>query len=94
MITKEEAIKIAIDYLKLRKRDYTRIFSQEKVSYWENREVLYGKHEGKIMNNYTVSYGVMWGNEEWRAFIMISSETGEVLYSMNSHGWIEELEDE
>jgi hypothetical protein len=94
MITKEDAVKIAIDYLKLRNRNYNSICAAEKVSYWENDEVIHGKHEGKIMNTYTVSYGVIWGNEERRAFVMISSETGEVLYSMNSHGWIEELEDE
>jgi hypothetical protein len=94
MITKEQAITIVEAYLKLRNREYTTICTPEKMAYWENKKILHGKYEDQDMNVFSVNYGVMWGGEERSSFVYLNAETGEVLYSLNSHGWIEELEDE
>ncbi len=84
---------IAENYLKVKKREYTDISPAEKVSYWENRQLLYGEHEGKKMNVFSVGYGYTWGNEIKSAFIIIAAESREVLYSINPHGCIEDLEE-
>ena len=94
MITKEQAKIIAEKYLQEKKREYSAILDTGKIKLRSNSEILFGKYEGKEMQVYSVGYTEMWGDEERLSFIKISAETGEILYSINSHGWIEELEEE
>lgn len=93
MITKEKAYEVVINYLKIRKREYKSLPDKKKIGYKNNDEILYGKREGEKTDVFFMSYGVMWGNEERGAIVYVDANTGEVLYSINSHGWIEELED-
>jgi hypothetical protein len=93
MINKEDAYKIAQDYLKRKNRTYTTLNPIEKIQFEANEKILHGQRRGQIDSTYTVGYGVIWGvNVEKTVFIIISATTGEVLYSLSPHGWIEELE--
>lgn len=94
MIKKEEVIKIAEQYLKTRKRSYTNLDSIDKVQFYEKDKNLYGKRKGEEEDVYVIGYGVIWGNEERSMIIHISANTGEVLYTMSPHGWVEEIEDD
>lgn len=92
IISKEQALKIAKEYLQKNGRDYSSIDDVDSIEHEEKGDVLYGIYEGRIMNVYSVGYGEIWGIEERTMFIIISAESGEVLYSMSPTSWIEELE--
>ncbi len=94
MITKEKAREIAEKYLILKEREYSNLCLSEQVAYWPKKEILFGKYEGSRLDVFSVNYGTIWGNEERSEFIVINAETGDVLYSMDAHGWVEEMEDE
>jgi hypothetical protein len=94
MITKEKARIIAEQYLAERKRNYTSIVNADKIGFWHNRDILYGKYKNTLMDVFSVRYGQIWGLEEKGMYIIIAADTGEVLYSTSPHGWIEEMEDE
>ncbi len=94
MITKEEVRKIAEQYLKERKRKYTTLDSIEKIGFYENDKNLYGKKKGEKSDVFVIGYGQIWGIEERGMILFIDAETGEVLYTMSPHGWVEEIEDD
>ncbi len=94
MITKEQAREIAEKYLGERKRTYTSLSQVEQIGFWHNRDILYGKYKDQLMDVFSVQYGEMWGNEERGMYVIIEAVTGEVLYSISPHGWIEEMEDD
>ncbi len=93
MITKEQARTIAEHYLTERKRKYLSICSTEKITVGVNKKALYGKHKGKLMDMLSVEYGQIFGVEERSIYVKIDADTGEVLYSVSPHGFIEEWED-
>ena len=92
MITKEEVITITTDYLNQRNRKYTDIDSAEEVIFRPEQKVMYGKKKGQLMATFTIGYGEQWGTEIRSMFVEIDAESGEVLYSISPHGWIEEME--
>lgn len=92
MKTKEEIREIAEEYLIQRKRQYSAIEPADKINYDKNDEILYGKRKGEYTDVFTVSYYYTVVNQERDAVIFIDAETGEVLYSINSHGYIEDYE--
>ncbi len=94
MITKDQARIIAEGYLKEKNRQYTTISPVEKIAYRENKKIIYGKYEGGYRNVFVVDYGVLRDGEERSEFIYEDITSGEVLYSLNSHGVVEELEDD
>ena len=92
MITKEEAYKIAVAYLKEKNRNYTSLDEISKIVYDENEKIIYGSRRGEIIKMYTIGYGELWGFEERSFFISIDAETGEVLYTLTPHGFAEDFD--
>lgn len=92
--TKEEIRELAQQYLIEKGRKYSSIESTEKIGYRVNDKILHGKREGEYTDVFIIGYDYTVVNEERGAIIYIDAETGEVLYSINSHGWIEEIEED
>jgi hypothetical protein len=93
MITKEEARKIALNYLAERKREYEEVSPVDKIRFIEKEEVLYGPRSGEIISTYSINYLVDWGLDYESLFIRIDAETGEPLYTMGPTSVIEQFED-
>lgn len=92
MITKEEAHDILKKYLGKKRRDYVTISPVSEIQLKENKKILYGDHESEYLTVYISGYSTLWGVEERGVVVYIAAETGDVLYSLSSHGWVEELE--
>ena len=90
MITEENAIEIAKQYLASRNRNYISIGS---VFFDKGREVIHGKYEDEIKDLFTVSYDIEGYQSPTSHFITIEAETGEVLFTATPHGFAEEWED-
>ncbi len=88
MITKEEVYKKAKEYLDKSKTQYTTI-DVDSIKFEENETVSYGKYEGNKLNIYSVCFGQLWGMEERSIFVDIDAETGEILYIMTPHGYMD-----
>lgn len=85
MITAEEAHKITKKYLYARKRTFISIHSIENIAefgFLSQKEILYGRYEGKLIDVYRVGYTRIWGSEEKKLVINIDANTGEVLNLM------------
>ena len=92
MITKKEALEIALAYIKLKKRTYIEIVEEEKVDLDENSKVLYRKRKGEFIDIYTVWYTVQWAIDEKTLYMQIAADTGEVLYTMTPTAIVEDFE--
>jgi hypothetical protein len=92
MITKEQAFSVLETYLLEKKRDYVSINPVENIGLIENKKCLYGKYAHQRKNVFVASYSSLLANEERGVVVYISAENGEVLYSISSHGWVEETE--
>ena len=93
MITKQEARTIAIEYLAFKQREYEEVLGEETITLTPNHKVLYGDRAGEIKDTYSVCYLIEWGLDFSSCFIKIEADTGDVLYTMSSTGWLEEQED-
>lgn len=94
MITKKEARTKAIEYLKLKKREYIEVFKEKQIPLRENEKILYGDRSEDSIDQYSVGYLVEWGLDFASMFIRIDAHSGEILYTVSPTSWIEELEDE
>lgn len=92
MITKEKAYQIARNYLQTKKRKYSSIDPLSKVMFIPKEKIPYGENKGKIEDVYSISYGQIWGTEEKSMFITILASTGDVLYTISPHGYVEDIE--
>lgn len=92
MITKEEAIKLAEEYLKKRKRDYIEIV-MELVNLKTGIEIGYGLLKDEIRDVWVVAYSEQ-GNDPIYYFIQIEAETGRVLCTLGPHSYVEDWEKE
>ncbi|PZR23546.1 MAG: hypothetical protein DI539_02785 [Flavobacterium psychrophilum] len=90
MKTREEIREIGIEYLKLKNRKYSFIHPAEAVRFYEKDEILFGRRKGEYLDVFEVSYDFTVVNQERGALIYIDAETGEVLYTLSSHGWVED----
>lgn len=93
MITKEHAFNALEAYLREKKRDLISMDSADNIAFIENKKCLYGTYANQYKDVFVAGYSSLWGNEERGVVVYIAAENGEVLYSMSSHGWVEELED-
>lgn len=95
MITKEEALRKAKEYLDKSKIEYSSISNNANgigfVSKDDERyfQESYGKYEGKRINWYSVGFGQIWGIEERSLFVHINADTGELMYILTPHGYID-----
>jgi hypothetical protein len=92
MITKEKAVENIKIYLIDKKRQYLKL-NEEKIRLEENEEIGYGKYEDKKRSIYIMSYEVESYQNTILHFITVDAETGEVLFTMSPHGYVEDWED-
>ncbi|WP_346986175.1 hypothetical protein [Chryseobacterium sp. POE27] len=93
MITKEQALENAIEYIKKRNRSYVYIVTKEKIIYEEKKYINYGKYEEQERNIYVINYDIEGYTEPIPHFIAVDAETGEVLFTATPHGYVEDWED-
>lgn len=92
MITIEEAIEIVKKYLKERNRDYISI-NTENVQFEENERVIYGRYQDEVKNLYTVAYYIEGYQLPIAHYVTLDADSGEVLFTVSPHGYVEEWED-
>ncbi|CDN74805.1 hypothetical protein [Elizabethkingia anophelis] len=92
MITKEDAYNKIKNYLD-KSIKYSSIDNIDKIAFTSKDEMIYpishGKYKGKKIDYYAISYGEMWGIEERSMGILIHAETGELLYIITPHGYLD-----
>lgn len=91
MKTKEEIIGIVKQYLKERRREYSKL-DEDKIFFNENKKIVHGKYYEQYKNIYTISYEKEGYINPKVYFIVIEAEKGEVLYTMSEHGYVEDKE--
>jgi len=90
MITEEQAITIALQYLKEKKRKYDNL---RNVFFNEKSEITRGKYGNTKRDVFVVPYDIEGYRDPILFFINIDKETGEVLYTISAHGCAEDLEE-
>lgn len=94
MITKEKALENVKQYLKDRKRTFKNIDENlDKIHFREKIKIPYGKYEDMIKSVYTIAYYCEGYYEDESLFVTVDTETGEVLFTMHSKGYVEDWED-
>jgi len=93
MITKEKAIEIVKQYLKDRNREYLSI-NESQVNFEENKYVNYGKYYEQKKDMYVVTYYNEGYINPLTYFVSVEAETGEVLFTMSKHGYVEDWEED
>lgn len=92
MITKEEAYNKIKSYLD-RNIKYSSIDTINEIAFTSKEEMNYpishGKYEGQKIDYYAISYGEIWGIEERSMAVLIHAETGELLYIITPHGYLD-----
>lgn len=93
MKTKKEALEIAIKTLKSKDISYVSIATVEQIRYQSEDELIdpipYGKYEGKKIDVFSVFYTEMWGFDERTMEVDIHAHTGEPLYIITPHSFID-----
>ena len=93
MISRSKALQIVKGIPKDKGIDYTRIDDENDIRFKTSQElslpIPYGKYKGERIDLYMVTYGEMWGLEERIMGIDIKGDTGEPLYIIAPHGFIE-----
>lgn len=97
MITKEEAYHKIKSYLD-KNINYSSIDGVDKIALTLRDEmaypIAYGKYKGQKIDYYAISYGEIWGMEERSMGILIHAKTGEILYIITPHGYLDIDEEE
>lgn len=92
MISKEQAYKNGLIFLEKREISNSSIDELEKIFFIskEDMELIpHGKYKGQVIDHYMFSFGQLWGTEERSLFIHIHAHTGEVLYIITPHWYID-----
>ncbi|MEC4004908.1 hypothetical protein OX283_009595 [Flavobacterium sp. SUN052] len=93
MITKEKVKKIVEKYIEEKKVSHTRLVDDaEKITLYKNKKIAYGGREGEIADLYAYGYLAMWTQEEKYFGVYVDAHTGELLYIMTPH-WYIDIED-
>ena len=87
MITKEEALKRGKEYLDTKGIQYSSIYP--RIGFHEKDENLHGKRIGELLDVYSFHFAQLWGLEERGFVLYIDAETGEPLYIMTPHGYMD-----
>ena len=92
-MTRNEALKIAFEYLQRRNRSYSRL-TENRVQFIENNEIAHGKLRGENRDVWIVNYEEEGAMYPYMYFISIDAKTGKVLFTMSRHGYVEDMEEE
>lgn len=87
MITKEEAVIIAENYLKKNQLDYIYL-EKENVMYDKSKQIPYGKYKGENKSVYSVGYDTGTSYNPIACFLIIDVNIEEVIYIMTPHGYL------
>ena len=60
-----------------------------KITLWKNDEILWGDRKGEFTDVYTYGYLAMWTQEEKYMGVYVDAHTGELLYIMTPHWYID-----
>lgn len=90
---KEDIVKIVTDYIKSKNRSFTKINSEEKVIFEEDQTIPFGKYAEQVKNIFYLSYEDEGYYGPLLYFVFVCAESGEVLYTMSQHGYVEEFEE-
>ncbi|WP_449386733.1 hypothetical protein [Chryseobacterium lineare] len=96
MITKEKALENVKEYLKERKRNFKNINENlDEIFFDIAREIPYpySKYYEQKRDIYTIAYYCEGYYEDESLFVIVDAETGEVLFTMTEHGYVEDWEE-
>ncbi len=92
MITKEQALAIAKNYLQQKSRRYSKLDSEPDKIFYRKEHEIGADEEGIIYRDtYTVCYEVE-SMDVILYFIIIDANTGEVIKTLGPHGSVENRE--
>ena len=90
MITKEKAKEIVEEYIKSKNISYTKLSDDvNKITLYKNKKIAFGGREGEITDLYAYGYLAMWTQEEKYFGVYVDANTGELLYIITPHWYIE-----
>jgi len=90
MITKEKVKEIVEKYIKEKNISHTKLLDDvNKITFYKNKKIAYGEREGEIADIYTYGFLAMWTQEEKNMGVYIDAKTGELLYIMTPHWYID-----
>ena len=90
MITKEKVKEIVENYINEKNISHTKLLDDvEKIALWKSDKIAYGKREGEITDVYIYRYLAMWTQEEKGMNVSVDAKTGELLYIMTPHWYID-----
>ncbi len=90
MITKSEAKKIAKDCLIKNKIEYSSITEDEnEIGLIKDKKILHGKRKDEVLDVYIFDFAQIWGIEERGLGLYIDAKTGEPLYIIAPHGYLD-----
>jgi len=89
MITKEKAKEIGDKYLKESNFEYESIYPVDKIGYIEKDEIPFGKRKGERADVYHYHFTQLWGLDERGFSLSIDAQTGEPLYIITPHGYLD-----
>lgn len=95
MITKEQALNNVKKYLKDKNRNFKRINEDINKISLEKEEIIYpySKYYEQERDVYTIAYYCEGYYGDQTLFVIVDAETGEVLFTMTEHGYVEDWED-
>nr|WP_321248142.1 hypothetical protein [uncultured Psychroserpens sp.] len=90
MKSKDEIKKIAEEYISNNNIEYSSLTEDiEEIKLIEKKEIRHGKKEGEILDVYIYNYAQLWGIEERGFGLYIDAASGEPLYIITPHGYLD-----
>ncbi len=90
MITKEKVKQIVEKYIKDKNIPHTKLLKEaNEVRFKKDKEIAHGEKEGEIKDVYLYRYLAMWTQEEKGMTVYVDAHTGELLYIMTPHWYID-----
>ena len=87
MILEEKAKEVGKNYLDTKGIQYSSIYP--RIGFHEKDEILHGKRIGEMLDVYSFHFAQLWGLQERGLVLYIDAETGEPLYIMTPHGYMD-----
>jgi len=89
MITKEEVQEIGKNYLRDKKIEYESLYPIDKIGYIAKKRIPFGKKKDEQVDIYHFHFTQLWGLEERGLSLYIDAHSGEPLYIMTPHGYLD-----
>ncbi len=86
---KKDVVKIVTDYINDKNRSFTLIDPEEKIEFEKDKSIPFGKYEEQIKDVFSLCYEDEGYYGPLLYFVFVCAESGEVLYTMSEHGYVE-----